>query len=175
MKGLFIQVESQDGTVHIAGTGKTEDATTFLFLIGGLRRLRVRLLGEEDFVKWRCGLRFKLCWFFRCGKSSRKEVMILLKNLSMCFSNNPCFSEFPSIVSMIFSIAASSSFPERLLFNFTNSYKSSLFSEDVKYILGFLCSNVASSLLKIENPTLNYQVGNISDLPLINFIKKIIL
>ena len=44
---------------------------------------------------------------------------------------------------------------------------SSLFSEDVKYILGFLCSNVASSLLKIENPTLNYQVGNISDLPLI--------
>ena len=58
MRFLFLQVECEDSTVHITGTGKTEDATTFLFLIGGLR---IRLLGEGDFVKWRCGLRFKLC------------------------------------------------------------------------------------------------------------------
>ena len=44
---------------------------------------------------------------------------------------------------------------------------SSLFSKDVKYIVGFLCSKVANDLLKIENPTMNFQVGNISDLPLI--------
>ena len=43
---------------------------------------------------------------------------------------------------------------------------SSLFSADVKYIIGFLNSKVAMIFLKIQNPTLNYQVGNISDLPL---------
>ena len=44
---------------------------------------------------------------------------------------------------------------------------SSLFSPDVKYIIGFLNSKVAFSFLKIQNPTLNYQVGNIANLPLI--------
>ena len=44
---------------------------------------------------------------------------------------------------------------------------SSLFSENLKYLIGFLCSKVARVLLSIENPTLNYQVGNIADLPII--------
>ena len=35
------------------------------------------------------------------------------------------------------------------------------------YILGFLCSNVVNSLLQITNPTLNFQVHDIMDLPLI--------
>ena len=39
--------------------------------------------------------------------------------------------------------------------------------KDRYYILGFLCSNVVSSLLQITNPTLNFQVHDIMDLPLI--------
>lgn len=38
--------------------------------------------------------------------------------------------------------------------------------EDIFYMLGFLCSEISFQLLKIQNPTLNYQVENISDLPL---------
>lgn len=43
----------------------------------------------------------------------------------------------------------------------------SIFSDKLIYILGFLNSNIANSFLKITNPTMNYQVGNISGLPLI--------
>ncbi len=54
------------------------------------------------------------------------------------------------------------------------------FIEDKRhYVLGFLCSNVVTSLLQITNPTLNFQVHDIMALPLIespdneNNIKKI--
>ncbi len=40
-------------------------------------------------------------------------------------------------------------------------------NEKVKYILGFLCSKLAYEFLIYLNPTLNFQVGNISNLPLI--------
>ena len=45
---------------------------------------------------------------------------------------------------------------------------STLFSRvDNKYTLGFLSSCVCFDILKILNPTLNYQAGNIKSLPLI--------
>ena len=40
-------------------------------------------------------------------------------------------------------------------------------SDKLKYILGFTCSEVAYFMLKILNPTMNYQVGDIANLPLI--------
>ena len=55
------------------------------------------------------------------------------------------------------------------------------FIEDKRhYVLGFLCSNVVTSLLQITNPTLNFQVHDIMALPLIespnkeNNIEKIV-
>ena len=42
----------------------------------------------------------------------------------------------------------------------------SLFSEKLLYIIGFLNTKIANSFLKITNPTMNYQVGNIGSLPL---------
>ncbi|MEY8304235.1 BREX-1 system adenine-specific DNA-methyltransferase PglX [Anaerosalibacter bizertensis] len=46
---------------------------------------------------------------------------------------------------------------------------SSLFTKniDIEYVLSFLCSKIAFKILKVLNPTLNFQVGNISNLPLI--------
>ncbi|MGJ7466539.1 BREX-1 system adenine-specific DNA-methyltransferase PglX [Comamonas thiooxydans] len=38
----------------------------------------------------------------------------------------------------------------------------------IEYVLGFLNSKISSIFLKTLNPTLNFQAGNISDLPLIN-------
>lgn len=46
---------------------------------------------------------------------------------------------------------------------------STVFSKesDIYYINAFLCSNIANEFLKIMNPTMHFQVGNISNLPLI--------
>lgn len=39
--------------------------------------------------------------------------------------------------------------------------------ENLYYILGFLCTNIAFSMLRMLNPTLNYQVGDIANVPII--------
>ncbi len=44
---------------------------------------------------------------------------------------------------------------------------SSLFPDDPKLLLGFLCSDLASEFLRALNPTLNFQVGNIKSLPIL--------
>ncbi|UPW82654.1 BREX-1 system adenine-specific DNA-methyltransferase PglX [Lysinibacillus sp. Ag94] len=41
-------------------------------------------------------------------------------------------------------------------------------SNEVYYILGMLCSNVAFEVVKVLNPTMNYQVGDIERIPIIN-------
>ena len=47
---------------------------------------------------------------------------------------------------------------------------SSLFTKDVdvKYILGLLSTNVSYTILKILNPTINFQAGNIKSIPFIH-------
>jgi len=52
----------------------------------------------------------------------------------------------------IFDVGGSSVFPNK---------------RDIYYILSFLCSKISFEVLKFLNPTLNFQVGNISNLPLI--------
>ena len=45
---------------------------------------------------------------------------------------------------------------------------SSVFSDTIlKYIIGFLCSKITSNLLKMLNPTMNFQVENVNALPII--------
>ena len=58
----------------------------------------------------------------------------------------------------IFDVAGSSLFPS---------------SEDIYYITGFLCSNVVFEMLRMINPTLNYQAQDIKALPIsIDKVKK---
>lgn len=52
----------------------------------------------------------------------------------------------------IFDVAGSSLFPNK---------------SKLKYILGFLCSKITFEFLKIQNPTMNFQVENIKKLPII--------
>ena len=54
-------------------------------------------------------------------------------------------------------------YPEGSMFDVGGS---SLFSDSKEFLCGFLNSNVSKFYLDIVNPTLNYQVGNISSLPL---------
>ncbi len=42
---------------------------------------------------------------------------------------------------------------------------SSLFGENLRYVLGFLCSSAAFYLLRIINPSMNYQIKDIRQLP----------
>ena len=51
----------------------------------------------------------------------------------------------------IFDIGGSSVFPEK---------------KDIYYILAMLCSKLSFEFLKMQNPTLNFQVGNIANIPL---------
>lgn len=51
----------------------------------------------------------------------------------------------------IFDIGGSSVFPQK---------------EDIYYILAMLCSKLTFEFLKMQNPTLNFQVGNIGNIPL---------
>jgi len=54
----------------------------------------------------------------------------------------------------LFDVSGSSAFPNQ---------------EIIKVVTAFLCSKIAFIFLKTLNPTLNFQVGNLSNLPLINF------
>jgi type II restriction/modification system DNA methylase subunit YeeA len=45
---------------------------------------------------------------------------------------------------------------------------SCVFSDNDELILGYFCSKVADRFLKLINPTLHFQVGNIADLPLLD-------
>ena len=51
---------------------------------------------------------------------------------------------------------------------------SSLFSNgvDIKYVLGLLSTNVSYTILKILNPTINFQAGNIKGIPFIHQNEK---
>ncbi|MBG1258658.1 BREX-1 system adenine-specific DNA-methyltransferase PglX [Nostoc commune] len=53
----------------------------------------------------------------------------------------------------IFDVAGSSVFPD---------------IEDLKWLTAFLCSNLAFIFMGAMNPTLNFQVGNVANLPIIN-------
>ena len=57
-------------------------------------------------------------------------------------------------------------YPEGFLFDIAGS---SLFpnSENMNYFIGLLCSKLGFEFLKLQNPTLNFQAGNISKIPII--------
>lgn len=46
-------------------------------------------------------------------------------------------------------------------------------SKDKYYILGFLCSNLINYLKDIKNPTINFQINDIMDIPLVYCTEKI--
>lgn len=77
---------------------------------------------------------------------------IFRQSITWTFISSSCFGVRLSPQGFLFDVAGSSVFPE------TNS---------IPPLLGFLGSKVAFLLLKALNPTLNFQAGNIGDLPLL--------
>lgn len=73
------------------------------------------------------------------------------RGITYTFISSSKFGVRYSPIGFIFDVAGSTIFPEE---------------EDIFFITAFLCSCLAHEFLKIQNPTLNFQVGNIKNLPI---------
>ena len=87
------------------------------------------------------------------SNSKPKNMQYYFKeSLTWSFVSSNAFSIRYSPAGAIFDIAGSSVFPKK---------------DDIYYLLGFLASNISMEFMKLQNPTLNFQVGNVSNLPVI--------
>ena len=82
----------------------------------------------------------------------RNPGFFFKKGITWSFVSSKDFGARFSPSGFIFDVGGSSVFPRE---------------EDLYYINAFLCSKLATEFLKIQNPTLNFQVGNIANLPII--------
>jgi len=79
------------------------------------------------------------------------------RGLSWSFVSSSLFGVRISDEGFLFDVGGSSAFPA---------------SDELEWVLGFLCSKVAFTLMMVLNPTVNFQVGNVSSLPLIGIANK---
>ena len=82
----------------------------------------------------------------------RNESFYFKPSISWSDVNSSYFGARKYIDGFIFDSAGPSVFPQKGFFNL---------------LLGFFCSNVASHLMKVLNPTLHFLVGNVSSLPIL--------
>ncbi|KXS37151.1 MAG: type I restriction-modification system methyltransferase subunit [Candidatus Frackibacter sp. T328-2] len=101
------------------------------------------------------------------GAEIKEYASSLYKNYTRTIKNIPFFFR----ESITWSFISSSKFgvrysPKGFIFDVAGS---SVFPPKDKtyYLTAFMCSKLAFEFLKIQNPTLNFQVGNISNLPII--------
>lgn len=86
-------------------------------------------------------------------------------SLTWSFVSSTSFGVRYSPGGALFDIGGSSVFPK---------------SEDTFYLLGLLCSKLSFEYMKLQNPTMNFQVGNVANIPVIfdahrrNEIEKIV-
>jgi hypothetical protein len=86
------------------------------------------------------------------GAPVRAKALQFKESVTWSFVSSSGFAVRYSPIGFMFDVGGSSLFPEKL---------------SVHSFVAFLCSKVALNLLKILNPTMNFQVGNVSDLPII--------
>ena len=94
------------------------------------------------------------------GAPVRAKALQFKESITWSFVSSSSFAVRYSPAGFMFDVGGSSLFPEKL---------------PVYSFVSFLCSKVAFSLLKILNPTMNFQVGNISSLPIIQSNSEIII
>lgn len=82
----------------------------------------------------------------------REPEYYFKQSITWTFISSSKFGVRYSTKGFLFDLSGSSLFPKE---------------EDLNYILGFLCTELTFQLLKIQNPTLNFQVENIKRLPFV--------
>ncbi|MDM1369035.1 BREX-1 system adenine-specific DNA-methyltransferase PglX [Myroides marinus] len=114
-----------------------------------------------EFRKW-YGCQDTLIYYKNSGEDLRKSGKAVFRNYNEYFKQ-----------SLSWGLISSGSFGARFYpngFIFDNGAPSiSILENDKQYFLALLNSNVGYYFLKILNPTLNFQVGNISNIP----VKKV--
>ncbi|MCB2287641.1 BREX-1 system adenine-specific DNA-methyltransferase PglX [Clostridium algidicarnis] len=119
-----------------------------------------------EFRKWYGNNEFLLNWendgqevksyaakLYKSYTRTIKNIPYYFKEgITYTFISSSSFGVRYSSSGFIFDVAGSTIFPE-------NKY--------IRYLLAFLCSKLSYEFLKMQNPTLNFQVGNIKKLPLI--------
>lgn len=99
---------------------------------------------------------FEICHFTDAkGKlrSRPQNAQFYFKqSLTWSFVSSTSFGVRYSPEGALFDIGGSSVFPQR---------------EDAFYLLGLLCSNISFEYMKLQNPTMNFQVGNVANIPVI--------
>ena len=112
-----------------------------------------------DFRKWYGNNDFLVDWqadgqrIHRCKTAFvRNSAYYFLPSITWTFVSSSRFGARSSPKGFIFDVGGSSAFPDE---------------EDKLYVTAFLCSKLAFEFLKILNPTLNFQVGNVASLPLL--------
>ena len=125
-----------------------------------------------DFRKWYGNKEYVVNWYKRGidihnfhqiplshnGAPVRAKKLQFKESITWSFVSSSFFSVRYSDKGSLFDVGGSSLFPKN--------------NHDIYYFTAFLCSCLAANFLKVLNPTLNFQVGNISDLPII--ISKIL-
>lgn len=86
------------------------------------------------------------------GAPVRAKGLQFKEGITWSFVSSASFGVRFSPSGSMFDVGGSSLFPPHLIIN---------------YIVGFLCSNISFEFLKLLNPTLNFQVGNVGSLPII--------
>lgn len=91
------------------------------------------------------------------GWKISNEKDFFKKSCTWSFISSSSFGVRVSLGGAIFDVGGSSAFPK---------------NEDIFQVAGFLCSKISFDLLKLTNPTLNFQVANINLLPWIKPISE---
>src|SRR5699024_1188983 len=86
------------------------------------------------------------------GWKISNEQYYFMESITWSFISSSKFGVRYSSPGSIFDVAGSSLFPDH---------------EDLYYIIGFMCSKLAYDFLKILNPTMNFQVRDVGNLPFI--------
>ena len=123
------------------------------------------------FRKW-YGNKFDVVNWYKNGKDIKQDKLEKLK-IGLCLPSNskPKNMEYYFKESITWSFISSTSFGVRYsktgaIFDIAGS---SVFAnkDNIKYLTGFLCSKIVFEFLKLLNPTLNFQPGNVGSLPII--------
>lgn len=119
-----------------------------------------------SYRKWYGNNEYVVNWY-NDGEDLKRHASLLYKNYTRTIKN----IKFYFKESITYSFVSSSKFgvrycPKGFIFDVGGS-SVFLSKDETFYLLAFLCSKLTFEFLKILNPTLNYQVGNIKNLPLI--------
>jgi len=132
-----------------------------------------------QYCKWYGNTDFVIDWFNNGENIKNDKLEKLAKGLCLPSNSKPknqeyYFRECGSWTKISSSKISVRYYPETFLFDIAGSAVFSKNETLLKNLIGFLNSKVAMEAIKIISPTINYQPGDIGQLPIANELKELI-